>query len=314
METLKVLDVTLRDGGYKNNFKFTNEFVRHVLVGLDASGMDYIEVGYRNGSFKPMQDMGAAGTCPKTYLELCRKNIVRSKLTVMLHPKNITSDDIKEMHDCGVDSVRICFPANDYSLGIKAIDMIKRYGMEFFTNITRASQYTRNELIHLVAMLAKHHPLGIYLADSNGSLTPEEVGNLFMHLGEVVSVPLGFHAHDNLFSAQANAISAIKHGVRFIDASLYGLGKGAGNLRTEGFISYLCSMKMSKYDLCSLLDAANLVKAEFSDEGALSSKDIIMGVFDLSQDDAAKLGSFSNINEYYRSAKEYSEEIGRSHE
>lgn len=307
MKTIKMLDVTLRDGGYKNNFKFSNKFIHQVITTLDSSGIDYVEVGYRNGSFKPMKDIGSAGTCSRSYLEYCRKNMISSKLTVMLHPKNVRNDDIKEMHDCGVDAIRVCFPANNYLLGENTIDMIRQSGMSFFINITRASQYTRKELIDLVQVLARHNPQGIYLADSNGSLTPEEVGNLFCHLREYVSIPLGFHAHDNLFTAQANAISAIKHGVEYIDSSLDGLGKGAGNLRTEGFISYLCSKRMTKYDLCSLIDVANHVKAEFSMENFLSVKNIIMGIFDLSQDDEVKLGEFVNTNDYYTTAKKYSE-------
>ncbi len=305
MENVKLIDVTIRDGGYKFNFNFTNIFLQNVITGLDQAGIDYIEVGYRNGSFNPINNIGNAGLCSYDYLQFCRKFISQSKLTVMIHPKNIKQHDIREMKECGVDCIRVCFPVSDMRLGFQTIEMIKDSGVEFFVNITRASQYDRVKLSDLSRKLDGCNPSGIYMADSNGSLTPEEVGNLYFHLSEVVSVPLGFHAHDNLFLAQANAIAAVRSGAKYVDSSLLGLGKGAGNLRTEGFVSFLCSKWLEKYDLCKILDTAKVVKSEFTEGGMLESKDIIMGVFDLSQDDAANIGNFYNTNSFYEMARRY---------
>lgn len=306
MFNVQLLDVTLRDGGYQTNFHFSSEIIRYVLSALDKSGIEYIEVGYKNGSFKPIANIGAAGMCSREYLEYCRKWIKRSKLTVIFHPKNIQEKDIEELKDCGVDSVRIVFPAKNQQLGFSAIELAHKYGLEVFANITRASEYSLDELGDFVSDLSAFKPRAIYLADSNGSLTPDMVVDMYSHLHKNSSVPFGFHAHDNLCLAQANAISAMSNNVEFLDTSLLGLGKGSGNLRTEGFVSFLHSKGFDQYDLCKLLEAASFIKSEIeSTEQNLSVRDIILGVFDLSQDDAAKLGEVSSIQDYYCRAEEY---------
>lgn len=306
MNTIKLLDVTLRDGGYKTNFYFTEEVIVQTLTLLDEANIDYIEVGYRNGSFRPIANIGPAGLCTRDYLNLCRKNIHHAKLTAICHPANIKADDFAEMQDCGLDSVRICFPMHHHALGFKTLDMINKYSFDIFINFTRVSHYPREVLVKLLEDLSGYQPKGFYLADSNGSLIPQDVITLVTQLQEKTSIPLGFHPHDNLFLAQGNAIAALTGGVQYIDASLYGLGKGAGNLRTEGIVSYLRSQGINRYDLCKLLDAAEFIKMKVCDmENDLAKKDIIMGVFDLSQEDALHLGTFSNAREYYHRAEHY---------
>jgi len=305
MNNIQLLDVTLRDGGYKTNFHFSLEMIKSILTTLDQSGVDYIEVGYRNGPFKSMPNLGDAGMCARDYLEYCRKWVKLAKLTVIFHPKNIQPHDLNEMLDCGVQSIRICFPAQNPALWFKSIHMAKQNNFEIFVNITRISQYTREQICEWIIEIAKYDVKGVYLADSNGSLTPQEIENLFGFLKEKCQVPLGFHAHDNLFLAQANAVAAIKQGVQFIDASLSGLGKGAGNLRTEGIVSFLHSEGIKQYDLCKLIEAAEYMKLKLDTANNSPAKDIILGVFDLSQDDAVNLGEFFNSKDYYYKAEQY---------
>jgi len=308
--SIEIIDVTLRDGGYKTNFYFSNEVIKETLTLLDQSGVDYIEVGYRNGSFKPIPNIGPAGISNREYLDFCKRLINNSKLTVILHPKNVNECDFAEMKSLGVNTLRICFPIWNFELGRASIEYAKKYDFEFFINITRVSQYNLNYLTNIIDEISQYNPRGIYLADSNGSLEPEKVSQMFFYLGNKKIVPLGFHAHDNLFVAQANAIAAIENGAQYIDTSLFGLGKGAGNLRTEAFISYLLSKGITKYDLSKVLKAAEMIKSKVNDsERDLIAKDIIMGIFDLSQDDAVNLGVFSNMNEYYNLAQEYQKHL-----
>ena len=146
---------------------------------------------------------------------------------------------------------------------------------------------------------------GIYLADSNGSLKPDTVSQMIAHL-KPSTYALGFHAHDNLFLAQANAIAAIFAGATYIDSSLFGFGKGAGNLRTEGFVSYLHSENLgSEYDLSVCFEGAEYIKSNLQTADNQYAKDMILSIFNLSQDDAAKLGEFNNPKDYYQSAAAY---------
>ncbi|TAK78212.1 MAG: 4-hydroxy-2-oxovalerate aldolase, partial [Gammaproteobacteria bacterium] len=222
MQNMKLLDVTLRDGGYKTNFCFSPEIISNVLTSLDQSGVEYIEIGYRNGSFKPIPNIGPAGMCAEEYINYCKSWIQFAKLTVILHPKNISWSDMEEMQKCGVDSVRICFPTQHPLLGLKTIEMAQQCNFEVFVNITRVSQYTQEQLLEWIHQIEPYNVKAIYLADSNGNLTPYEVSKLFTYLNEKSTASFGFHAHDNLFLAQANAVAALNHGVEYIDASLYG--------------------------------------------------------------------------------------------
>jgi len=303
-DAVKLLDVTLRDGGYKTNFHFSATFIQNVLPLLDQSGIPYIEVGYRNGPFKLFPNIGQTGICSGKYLTFCKKLIKYAKLTVIFHPKNIHLDDLKEMKDCGVDAIRICLPKNPI-LGLKSLEMAKKFGFETFVNIVRVSNFNKENLRNWIINIENLDPSGIYLADSNGSLTPNEIESLFSYLYKNVKSPLGFHAHDNLFLAQTNAITAIKNGVQFIDSSLLGFGKGSGNLRTEGIVSFLYAQGNKNYNLCKLIEAAQYVSKKNNKQNLLSAQNIILGMFNLSQDDAESLGSFINITDYYTRASSY---------
>lgn len=302
---IKILDVTLRDGGYQTNFHFSNELTQQLLTKLDRSGIDYIEVGYRNGTAKHIPNIGDAGICPNNYLKYCRQWIKHAKLTVICHSKNITKSDIRALKDCGVDAVRIVVPYEQNKLSFKYLTFAKELDLEVFANITHVTKYKLYELNILIKKLKKIQLTGIYLADSNGSLLPSEVETIFSKL-RATDNGLGFHPHDNLCLAQANAIIASNNHVKFFDTSLLGLGKGAGNLRTEGFVSYLISKGCNKYNLCALLEAAKFLKINLEKAYQnLSVRDMILGVFNLSQEDALKLGELSSIAEYYGRAKEF---------
>lgn len=309
MNSIQLLDVTLRDGGYKTNFHFPLDFIRKVLTTLDQSGVEYIEVGYRNGSFKPLANIGQTGLCGKNYLLYCRKFIKSAKLTIIYHPINIQQSDLEEMRECGVDCVRICFPAKNLDFGFQSIEIAKKFDFEVIVNITRASEYSIEQLLDMTLAISKYNIKTIYLADSNGNLTPEKVKTTFDSLLKNINVNFGFHAHDNLFSSQANAIAAIGSGVKYIDASIFGFGKGAGNLRTEGIISFLQAQGNHHYDLCKILQLADYVRLNAKNlSGEIATKDIIMGIFNLSQDDAARVGEFLNVNNYYSLASDYSKQ------
>lgn len=307
MRKLKITDVTLRDGGYKNNFTYTPQSLSHIITELDKSGIDYIEVGYRNGPFKSMPNIGPTGICDKSYLQYCRQLIRRAQLTVILHPKNLQQDDFKEMHNIGVDCVRICFPNHNTILGLQAIEWALQSHLKVFVNFTRITHTPLSKLIQLVANLANYELQAINLADSNGSLMPSYAKVMFAELAKVSHVPLGFHAHDNLFLAQTNAVVAMQQGFLFLDSSLYGYGKGTGNLKTEAIVSYLHASGINNYDVCRLLEAANYVKHLVNEE-QLSIKDILMGIFDLSQDDAMHLLNAKDTYDLYEKAKNYNQQ------
>lgn len=303
---IKLMDVTLRDGGYRTNFNFPLEFVHFILSKLDNAGIEYIEIGYRNGSIKPIPNIGITGICDDKYISYCRNLIKRAKLTVMLHPKNISPRDILELADNGVDSIRICYNSNTIEPDLEPISIAKKNKLEVCCNITRISQSSCDQMATLVKKIINQGADVIYFADSNGSLNPTSVRDLFLFMKTNFTTKFGFHAHDNIFLAHANAIAAVEQNVQFIDTALLGFGKGAGNVRTEGFAAYLGTLGEKEYKLCELLEAAKHVRDAFCNTyNPLPIKEIIAGSLDLSYDDMLNLGDSDTIAEYYENAKRY---------
>ncbi|KTD58491.1 4-hydroxy-2-oxovalerate aldolase [Legionella sainthelensi] len=259
-EPIILLDTSLRDGGHRTNFNFTDTELKEILQPLDDSGIEYIEIGYRNGSLVPM-DIGRAGWCAKEYLFLCKSLIKRAKIAVMIYPNNVTQNDLIELKECGIDLLRICIPKGELESALPKIKMARNANMNVAINLTHSSCYEEIELDEVMQQINHYNPDIIYFADSNGSLLPQQVKSLYArYLNIYPTISFGFHAHDNLGLAQANALAALSAGVRFIDVTLAGMGRGIGNLKTEFFVAYLHSIQLKKYNLENILKAANFVR------------------------------------------------------
>jgi 4-hydroxy 2-oxovalerate aldolase len=260
MDTINVLDVSLRDGGHRTNFHFKNKDLKEILQLLDHSGIEYIEIGYRNGSICPIENLGRAGLCEKDYLLLCQSLIHNAKIAVMAHPENVNKADLKELKDCGVDLLRICIAKGEVESAYPTMALAKELDLETSANFIHMSYYKEKELDESIEAISKHQPAMIYFADSNGSMLPSRIQAIYKKYTQQYSIPFGFHAHDNLGLAQANALAALNNGAQYIDVSLAGMGKGIGNLKTEFFTAYLHAIDIKKYKLPEILSAANYVR------------------------------------------------------
>lgn len=291
---IQLLDASLRDGGHRTNFHFKDSELEGIIPTLDHSGIEYIEIGYRNGSLHPINDLGRAGWCDKEYLLFCCSLIQKANIAVMAHPKNVSQDDLSELRNCGVDLLRICVAKSELPSAIATIKLAKKIGLKTSVNFIHMSYYTNAELDEVVEEVSKHHPDIIYFADSNGSLLPTRIKEIYDRYVNNYDIPFGFHAHDNIGLAQANALAAMNSGVRFIDASLAGMGKGTGNLKTEFFTAYLHAINIKKYDLEDILNAANFVRDTLKiGHEAIQMDEFIRGVTDLS---TADLKSYKEKN------------------
>jgi 4-hydroxy 2-oxovalerate aldolase len=298
MNTIELLDVSLRDGGHRTNFHFKNDELQTILTSLDKSGIEYIEIGYRNGSIAPIENIGRAGLCEKDYLLFCASLVKNAKTAVMVHPKNVTVTDISELKTCGIHLLRICVVKGGVEEACPIIDMGKQQGLATSVNFIHASHYTDNELDEVLERINRHKPDMIYFADSNGSLLPARVDRIYRKYSKQYSIPFGFHAHDNLGLAQANTLAAMNAGAHYIDASLASMGKGIGNLRTEFFTAYLHAVNIKKYKLTPILLAANYVRKALR----IGSEDIemdefIRGVFDFSTAEIKKFKKTTNLQD-----------------
>ncbi|MFT4058577.1 MAG: 4-hydroxy-2-oxovalerate aldolase [Legionella sp.] len=286
MNNLLLLDASLRDGGHRTNFHFKDNELEGILPLLDHSGIEFIEIGYRNGSLHPINDLGRAGWCAQEYVLFCRSLIKRAKIAIMAHPKNVDEKDLRELKNCGVDLLRICVSKGDLANAIPVLQNAQKIGLMVSINFIHLSYYNNAELDELLKKLHPYKPDIIYFADSNGSLLPHRVKEVYDRYIGQYNIPFGFHAHDNIGLAQTNALAALSSGVRYIDASLAGMGKGIGNLKTEFFTAYLHAINIKKYNLEDVLNAANYVRDVLKiGHETIEMDEFIRGITDLSTAD-----------------------------
>ena len=237
--SFKVLDVTLRDGGYRNNFHFDQSVARRIVKDLSESNVDYIEVGYRNGLAKDSGELGSTGQSTNAYIQDLRSYCPNAQIGVMLHPHKVKAQDLYELKELGVSLIRVCLTAPSMEENITTVNACKDLGFTTTANIIKVSTRSLAQVQEMVEVLDQSQVDVIYIADSFGNLVPQKVAEYLQAMRSVTPKTLGFHAHNNLTLALANSISAIENGAGFIDASICGMGFGTGNLATEVLAGYL---------------------------------------------------------------------------
>ncbi|MCT1526940.1 aldolase catalytic domain-containing protein [Sphingobacterium hotanense] len=236
---MKILDCTLRDGGYYTNWDFDRPLVDQYLRALNALPIDYIEVGYRS----PLQQQyyGKYFYLPVYELKHIRQQ-TNKKLAIILNEKDISVHQIDELLspiNGLVEMVRMAIDPNNITRAIELAKAIKSYGFEVGFNVMYMSKWKSNlEFIEALPMVEGVADC-FYMVDSYGGVFPEDVVEIVDLVRSKLSCPLGFHGHDNLEMALANSITAIAEGVEFIDSTILGMGRGAGNLKTELLLTVL---------------------------------------------------------------------------
>ncbi|CAM5250120.1 nucleoid-structuring protein H-NS [Streptomyces spiroverticillatus] len=299
------LDVTLRDGGYRNNFDFPLDYALHHARESVAAGLEWVEIGYRNGSFTTKPGLGRTGVGADDYIRAVAEVVSPDRLCMILHPKNITEDDLPAMYGAGVRLVRFCLPSGAPETGLALLSRAAELGFTTTVNITRVSQLDRRRLVELAGMSADAGADVVYLADSNGSMLPDEVSQLVTLVRSVTDTAVGLHAHNNLGLALANAIAAVDAGATWIDSSILGMGKGPGNLVTEQWLAYLGrGTGGDTYDLGRILGLAHRMESEIEQATpSLPLPDLVLGHFDLSVEERAKL-PVDRIGDVFSAARE----------
>lgn len=282
-DNLKIIDVTLRDGGYRNNFGFCMDYVLDHARLIQASGVEYIEICYRNGSIVHYKNMGVTAYGSNRYIKTLKHELPGMNLVVIAHAVNIKDADVHEMAENGISMLRFCMGVKNVEETLHLARLAKNCGIQTSINVVRISSIDFPTLGNLVSKVNDNCDVIdlIYFADSNGNLTPESVREISEEIKRGTSVSLGFHAHDNIGLAMSNSIAAVKHGASFIDASLLGMGKGIGNLKLEKWIAYLLMNGSKKYSLVPLLQAANKLRSYsgYSEDLNEYCVDILCGLY-----------------------------------
>jgi len=260
-EKIKVLDCTIRDGGLINNHDFSQKFVREVYRALSDSGVDYMEIGYKNSkSLFSSKDFGVWKFCDDDDIKKVIDGIEsKTKMSVMVDVGRVDMDDIKEKKDSPVDMIRVASYVKDIDKAIYLVNNFANKGYETTVNIMAISRALDNELNEALHQLEEECKAGvIYIVDSFGALYQESTEFLIKKAkGILKTKEVGMHAHNNQQLAFANTIEAIIHDANYVDGTVYGLGRAAGNCPLELLIGFL---KNPKFDIRPILD---LISKEF---------------------------------------------------
>lgn len=248
---IKVVDCTIRDGGLVNDFYFTDEFVRNLYQANIDAGVDYMEFGYK--ASKEQFDVNKFGKwkfCDEQDIrDIVGDNNTDLKISVMADVgRTDFRKDIIPKKDSVIDLIRVATYVNTIPAAVEMIDYCADLGYETTVNVMAVSTASESELDIALDLLGKSKVGTIYLVDSYGSLYPEQVCRLsekYLEVASKYSKHVGIHAHNNQQLAFANTIEACRVGVSYLDATMSGMGRGAGNCYMELLMGFLRNPKYS---------------------------------------------------------------------
>lgn len=256
-DDVRVMDVTIRDGGLCNNFGFSDEFVSNLYKTNVKSGVDYMEFGYKaSKNMFSEKDYGKWKFCNEEDIRaIVGSNNSDMKISVMADVGRCDyKTDFLPKSESVIDMVRVACYIHQLSAAVEMIEHFHSLGYETSCNIMAVSQVSSDQIVQSLEILSESSVDVIYLVDSYGSLYPEnacELAAKYVEIAEKKGKLAGFHAHNNQNIAFANTIEALSYGISYLDASIQGMGRGAGNCSMELLLGFL---KNPKYNVYNLLD------------------------------------------------------------
>lgn len=259
---LKVLDCTIRDGGLINDHQFTDELVRAVYDACVGAGIDAMEVGYKNSAQQfPKERFGPWRHCDEEDLNRVFNDHDAEKTGLRLAAmadagKSDWQEKIVPSSESALDIIRVAFYAHQVSEAVEMIEHCHTLGYETTANLMAVSNITETEIDTVLDAIAPTHAGTMVIVDSFGHLHREQVDMLYRKYSKAMEgtgKEIGMHAHNNLQLAFANTLEAIILGANRVDATMAGLGRGAGNCPMEILLGFLRNPKFKLRPIIALL-------------------------------------------------------------
>jgi len=255
---IAVLDCTLRDGGYVNNWEFGKENIPYVIDRLVAAGADILELGFmRDEPYHPDRSIYNSIKQIESFIGKKDNKKIYSALIEMANYYPL--DLLEPRRPSGPDLMR-------YSFWLRCIDEAYQYAEEIVSKgyllgvqPTRVEQYSDDQFAAMCERFSKLKPYAIYIVDTFGLLTKEQLIHYALIADKYVDdgIRVGYHAHNNMQQAFANATAFVSLGLKHnlvIDASVYGMGRGAGNLNLELLCNYLNQLEPNRFSIAAITD------------------------------------------------------------
>ncbi|MFC1745054.1 aldolase catalytic domain-containing protein [Candidatus Riflebacteria bacterium] len=251
----KILDCTIRDGGYLNNWHFDKGMVKELFRHLSKTGIDYIEIGFRSSEkYFDRKEYGLWRFTDEELLNELFSDLSGTTLGLMVDLGKVDLEDIPEKADSLIGLYRVAAHKHKVEDALKFCEELKAKGYQVALNLMGISGYNWDDFDRFIPLLSKSNIDFLYFADSYGSLFPDQVKD-YIQILKQTGKKLGFHPHNNLQLAFANTLEAMKSGIHMVDATIYGIGRAAGNLALETLIGYLVKSKgLKKLNNIPILD------------------------------------------------------------
>lgn len=244
------LDCTLRDGGYYNAWDFSRELICDYLKAMKAVQVDVVEMGFRF-----LNNSGFKGACAFTTDDFLYDLQIPEGLSVgvMCNGSDFCTDIGVEgalrrlfpvnSSETPVDIVRIASHYHELPQAFEAAGWLNQRGYRVGVNLMQISDRSEDEIIGMASMAAQSPVEVLYLADSMGSMSPDDISRVVRLLRHKWKRNIGFHAHDNIGLALSNTLRAYSEGVEWLDSTVSGMGRGPGNVRTEELAVEIASIR-----------------------------------------------------------------------
>lgn len=259
MQSISVLDCTLRDGGYVNGWKFGYNNIVTILEKLNNANIDIIECGFLTDLVANEDEslFNSVEEIKKILPVINRKSMFVAMIAI--GEKEMDINNLSPWSENSIDGIRLTFHKNEVDMAVEWAKKIRQKGYKVFMQPVGVISYTDLEVLQLVEKMNLLNPYAFYIVDTLGSMYRNELFHLFYMIDKSLNhnIKIGFHAHNNLQLAFSNAqeLSRI-HTKRtlILDASVFGMGRGAGNLPLELIAQYINQNIEQKYDVATILD------------------------------------------------------------
>ncbi len=250
----KILDCTIRDGGLVNNWEFSEQYVSDLYQSLNQAGVEYMEIGYKNSPklLKGAEDSGPWRFLDDAFIKSVIKEKLNTKLSALVDIGRVDENDILPRSESMLDLIRVACYSRDVDKAIELVQVFHDLGYETTINIMALSNVMESELEEAFELIKESPVDVVYVVDSFGSLDNTNI-NYFVDKFQkhLPNKKLGIHAHNNMQLAFSNTLLAANKGIEYLDSSVYGMGRAAGNCNTELLVTHL---KNPKYKVRPVLE------------------------------------------------------------